>query len=172
MPQRYIVDRVARTTTYEIDNDGQPTQLYWRSRTLISDARASLLGSIIGQTLNFYDGAAPSMGSACSARIGDYGALVRTETWCSPRTSCTSLPERRDGADVRPRSRRIWYRSGPPAWTADYPQEFRDLLPRAGGLHFQAGGRRVTLCARLFRGHRTAALRLSRLTRSARAEVW
>src|SRR5262249_20978416 len=52
--QRYIVDRVARTTTHEILNDGSPTMFdLWGA---ILEGLASQ--RVIGQTLNFYDGPA------------------------------------------------------------------------------------------------------------------
>ena len=52
--QRYIVGRVARTTSYEILNDGSPSVFALQAG--IPDGSASR--RIIGQTLNFYDGPA------------------------------------------------------------------------------------------------------------------
>ena len=71
--QCYIVNRVARTTTYDIRNDG--TQDVFTLRDSI--AQLPPPPWVIGQTRNFYDGA--GFVGLPLGQLGDYGALTRTE---------------------------------------------------------------------------------------------
>ncbi|MEG3439736.1 SpvB/TcaC N-terminal domain-containing protein [Pannus brasiliensis CCIBt3594] len=78
---RFLVDRVAKNTEYEIINDGTADALGLREQILAGLAPRTL----IDQTLNFYD-RDPSRPDAGAFRglpfgqVGDYGALVRTES--------------------------------------------------------------------------------------------
>jgi RHS repeat-associated protein len=119
--QPYIVDRVARTTSYEILNDGRSSifQLWEKVQTDLSARK------IIGQTLNFYDGEA--FVGLPFQKIGLYGALVKTE-------SLVLTPEilqeawQGNGVEIPP-----YLKPGvAPDWTADYPNDFRALPPLAG----------------------------------------
>lgn len=71
----FVVDRVARVTTFEIQNDGLASVLDLK-RTIeskaLDDAKA-----IISQTVNYYDGS--SFVGLPYQQIGRYGALVRSE---------------------------------------------------------------------------------------------
>lgn len=71
--QCYIVDRVARTTSYEICNDGSDCVDALHESILNGEAQRQ----IIGQSLNFYDGAA--FVGLPYGQLGSYGAPVRTE---------------------------------------------------------------------------------------------
>jgi hypothetical protein len=71
--QVLIVDRVSRTTSYEIVNDGRSALL--ALKTAIENGTA--LRNLISQTINFYDGEA--FKGLPVGQIGTYGALTRTE---------------------------------------------------------------------------------------------
>jgi RHS repeat-associated protein len=122
--QRFIVDRVAQTTTYEVLNDGRSTvfQLWDRVKTDPASRK------IIGQTLNFYDGNAfQGLGFGL---IGEFGALVRSHTLVMTEEDLQAAY----GANRPP------YLINPLNWTGDYPPEFRNQLPTLAGYDFQPGG--------------------------------
>lgn len=132
--QRYIVDRPARATTYEILNDGNASVFeLWETVKAGAASR-----QMISQTLNFYDGAA--FEGLPFQQVGDFGALVRTESLV---LTPTILQEAyRSGDSVLNPSEVPPYllSGGLPAWTADYPEEFRDRLPTLAGYIYQPGG--------------------------------
>jgi RHS repeat-associated protein len=131
---RYIVDRVARSTIYEIRDHGKPS--VFMLRDLI--ATQSPPPSVIGQTRNFYDGLAFT--GLAFGQIGDYGALTRTESLVLTETILQDAYRSGDTVTSPPEEPAYFARSGPPPWTGDYPQEFRDLLPPMAGYIFYAGG--------------------------------
>ena len=122
----YIVDRVARTTTHEIENDGRDDSV-----SLKAIAESKALDSplhLVGQTINHYDGL-PFAGMAYR-QLGAYGALVRSETLIlTEQILQAAYPE------LPP----FLATGGVPAWTPEYPQEFRTLLRPLAGLSFYAG---------------------------------
>ena len=121
--QFYCVNRVARSTAYEILNDGSSTVFQQAS-----DALAGLAASrVIGQTYTYYDGAA--FQGLPFGQLGDYRAVIRTET-------LVLTEEILSPAEQPP----YLSTTGPPSWTADYPQEFRGLLPPLAGYVFHQGG--------------------------------
>ena len=77
----YIHDRVAKTTSYEILNTRGKRLLELAD---LPDTSADL--KIIGQTLNFYDGEA--FIGLPFGQVGDFGALVRTESLVLTEESC------------------------------------------------------------------------------------
>ena len=82
---KYIVDRVAPVTAYEIKNDGTTNVFDLRdaienftgpnasNTNRIKTANIILDCPVIGQTLNFYDG--PRFQGLPFGQIGDYGSL-------------------------------------------------------------------------------------------------
>lgn len=131
--QRYLVDRVARNTTYEILNDGSPALL---------DLRESVLGGtaatrIIGQDLHYYDGGA--LQGLPFGQIGDYGAQVRTERLVLTEDLLHAAYS--DGMVDEPP---YLVHDGQAAGTVDYPQGFRDALPAFAGYTFHAGAEFVS----------------------------
>ena len=79
----YIVNRRAKTTEFEIKNSGKTDAFTLKDAILSNQTGGGHEPSIqtkviIGQTLNFYDGL-PFKGLQLG-EIGNYGALVRTET--------------------------------------------------------------------------------------------
>lgn len=123
--QRYLIDRAAKTSRYEVVNDGKPSVLaLWEAVRQGVAAR-----DLIGQTLNFYDGAA--FQGLPFGQLGDYGALVRTESLVLPDAL---LPElyRSGETPLDPAEIPLYLKPGAPAWTDEYPAEFRKLAVQAG----------------------------------------
>jgi RHS repeat-associated protein len=140
--ERYIVDRVARVTSYEIVNDGRADLLGFQQAIARNDLDRP--EAIFAQTLSFYDGdpAAPDGGAFVGlffGRVGDYGALTRSETLV--------LADRiiedgyRSGDDIAAPPERPPYLTpdAAPAWPAEYSQEFRDRLPPRAGFLYRPG---------------------------------
>jgi RHS repeat-associated protein len=135
----YIVDRVARSTTYEIVNDGQQTLL--ELRDLRNDSSQL---NVIGQVLNFYDRdpAQPQNGAFLGlsyGQVGEFGALARTVTLVMNEEilheaykigeSITNPPERPPYLTI----------GNAIAWTSYYPTEFQQRLPSKAGYTFHTG---------------------------------
>ena len=86
---------------------------------------------------------------------------------CSPTTSSTSLFDPADPLAVSPRPAYL-DPSGATAWAAEYPDEFRALLPAARRLPALRRRRRAGLARRLLRRRRPAPLRRPRPDRVPR----
>jgi len=121
----YMVNRVARTTTFEILNDGSPS--LFNLRDAVVDGTADL--TLIGQSLSFYDGDA--FQGLPFGQLGDFGAVSRSESLVLTEGI---LQQVYDG--ILPTFLDL---TGPPAWTADYPQLFRDNTPERAGYHLHDG---------------------------------
>lgn len=134
--EAYIVDRVARTTTYEIPNDGRD-ELFTFVRT-IEKLTLDLPDNVVAETLNFYDG--PALVGLAFSEIGDYGALVRSENLILTR----SLLEEAYGSGntLLESTGEPPYltTNGPLNWSSDYPLEFRTRLPVMAGFSSQPAG--------------------------------
>ena len=138
--QIYIVDRPSRTTTYEIVNDGNlPNGISPDVFTLVDVIRAGTARTaVIAQTLNSYDGAAFS--GLGFGNIGDYGALVRAETLVLTTDLIRSAYET-GGTAANPAEMPPYFNPiAQPAWTAEYPSEFRNSLPSLAGYVYRPGG--------------------------------
>ncbi len=125
----YIHSRVAATMTFELTNTATRTldDLRW-----LPDSAASLV--LIGQTLNYYDGAEfAGLAGLNFARIGQYGALARTEqlvfTDQHMRDAFADT-----GISIPP-----WLASQNPNWTTEYPDSFRLRVPSRGGYLYADG---------------------------------
>ena len=136
-PQRYLVDRVARTTTYEILNDGSPSVFeLWDAVKRGASAR-----NIIGQTLNFYDGVA--FQGLPFGRLGNYGALVRSENLVLTNAIVQDL-YRSGEVVLHPPEMPLYLKPGAPVWTDEYPAEFRKLAAQAGYAYRQGGANAIS----------------------------
>lgn len=123
--QRYLIDKVAKTSSYEIINDGKTTAFaFWEAVKAGGAAR-----QLIGQTLNFYDG--PAFQGLPFGQLGDYGALVRSESLVMPDALLAEL-YRSGEAVLEPPEVPLYLKTGAPAWTDEYPAEFRKLAAQAG----------------------------------------
>lgn len=132
--QRYIVNRPASVTTYEIGNDGSLSVMALRNAIVAG----TLNRRISEQIITFYDG--PAYVGLPFGDAGDYGALVRTESLVFTEELLDNAY--RSGPLVLAPSERPHYlaTAGTPAWTADYPPEFQAGVPPLGGYSFAAGG--------------------------------
>lgn len=132
-PSVYIQDRASRESVYELVNDGALPVTALRD---LPDNDPALV--LIGQEVYFYDG--PAFIGRDFGEVGDQGALVRTEVLVltedilheAYRSGNAILPDPEIPPFLNP--------AGPPAWTNDYPQAFRDSLPDLAGYTFHAGG--------------------------------
>ncbi|SPB18557.1 FG-GAP/YD repeat-containing protein [Caballeronia novacaledonica] len=120
----YIHSRVAKATTYEIANTSGKavTEL-----PALKDSSGDL--KLIGQTLNYYDGNA--FDGLPSGQIGRFGAATRTEGLAFT----DDILQQAYGTEIPP----YLEPTGNPAWTSEYPAEFRTLLPQRAGYIFHTG---------------------------------
>ncbi|MDX8126804.1 SpvB/TcaC N-terminal domain-containing protein [Methylomonas sp. OY6] len=130
--QRYLIDKVARTSNYEIINDGKTTAF-----ALWEAVKAGSAGKkLIGQALNFYDG--PGFQGLAFGLLGDYGALVRSENLVLDDALLAELYRSGDSVQTPPEFP-LYLKPGAPAWTDEYPTEFRKLAAQAGYLYRKSG---------------------------------
>jgi RHS repeat-associated protein len=123
----YLVDRVATQTTVEIrQGDDQPQRTMAELRRTIGDGSAPR--QVIAQTIHHYDGE-PFTGLS-AGEVGAFGALVRTERL----VLTEEILQQAYGDAIPP-----YLLPGEPAWTDDYPLEFRQHLPALAGHTRQTG---------------------------------
>lgn len=123
-PNTYIHNRVAKVTSYEIVNTpGRAVS----EVAAIKDVSADL--KLIGQTLSYYDGDA--FEGLPLGHVDKFGAVTRTESF----VLTDEILQQAYGTEIPP----YLEPSGSPSWTADYPSEFRTLLPRRAGYTFHTG---------------------------------
>ena len=133
-PTHYIVDRVARTTSYEVVNDGTPSVFELRDAVLDDAADNAVSLRVIGHSRTFYDGE-PYSGLPLG-RLGDHGLAVRARRWPSPTASSTSCSTR-GSARLGPRPPTST-RPARPRGRPSIPAEFRDLMPELAGYRHYA----------------------------------
>ena len=132
--ERYLISRMARTTSYEILNDGSPSVFALQASIL--DGSASR--RIIAQTLYFYDG--PAFEGLPFGKIGDHGVLARTESLVLTEEILREAYKSGGTLQTPPEMPPYLVPDGPAVWTVDYPQEFRDRLPVLAGYIYHPGG--------------------------------
>lgn len=131
--ERYMVDRAARTETYEILNDGSSTlEELWETIQIGTALRES-----IGQSLNYYDGQA--FEGLPLGELGEFGALVRTETLVLTEDILQDVYRSGDVVLDSPELPPYMEPDGRPDWTVEYPTAFRDRVPSLAGYVFYAG---------------------------------
>ena len=118
----YIHDRVAQSLSYELTESAGKTVA-----ELLQQADAGIDLELFGHTLHFYDGE-PFEGLELG-QVGQYGALVRTETLALTETIIDSAY----GAGKPP----YLIAGEVPAWDPEYPDEFRATLPARAGYLFR-----------------------------------
>ena len=131
-PEVFIMDRVAKATTFEIKNDGSVR--IFDLKDLSEDSSAL---NVIGQTLNFYDGEA--FVGLPFGEVDKHGALVRTESLVLTEAILgEAYKDDTEAAD--PPERPPYLIPGDiPAATEEYPQGFLDHLPPLAGYIFYSG---------------------------------
>ncbi len=129
----YIHDRVARITSYEMKNkSGKKVQ----EIANLPDTSPDL--EVIGQTLHFYDGLA--FQGLLFGQLGDRGALTRTENLVLTQDILHDAYRSGNVVLASPEEPPYLVPGVPAAWNADYPEEFRGLLPALAGYIYQPGG--------------------------------
>ncbi|MCE7985211.1 MAG: hypothetical protein DYG89_28905 [Caldilinea sp. CFX5] len=142
-PAGYMVDRVAKTTTYQLGADqDDATTPDWARRAVpavVTAIKTGAMGSaalLIGQTLNYYDG--PAFTGLPFGQLGPYGALVRSENFVLPVTDAQGQDFL---AGVYGAARPPYLLpGGATTWPADYPPHFQALLAPEAGYIFYPGG--------------------------------
>jgi hypothetical protein len=122
----YIVDRVSSVAIYELVNDG--TLSVFQFVRQVQSGQGSK--NLFAHSVNFYDGTA-FVGLAFGV-VGSYGQLVRTNNLVLTNATLQAAYGANQPLYIIP--------TGTPVWTADYPQEFQNLLPACAGYTYQSGG--------------------------------
>ena len=125
--QRYIVNRVCGSFAFEIINDGRQPVLELYNTVHSGSAQRSL----IAQSFNYYDGEA--FVGLPHEELGDYGVPARTETLAL--TEEILRAAHGDASGIPP----YLEPGGAPAWTDEYPGEFRDFIKPLAGYTFADG---------------------------------
>ncbi len=118
----YLLDRLTRSRSYEVENDGSATVYALREAVMGGSATLRLLNQVV----NFYDG--PAFQGLGFGQIGDHGAVSRTEELVlTPAVLAEAWP-----------TTPPYLKPGAPAWTTEYPAAFRTALPPMAGYVFHA----------------------------------
>ena len=127
----FIVDRVARTTQYEI--------AVTSAQSLVQLQQAIRSGSIglrvIAQTLHHYDG--PAFQGLPVGEVGNYGALVRSESLVLTEKVLSDAYRSDDPFASGPPP--FLQADAAPPWSGDYPQRFRNGIAPRAGYRFEPG---------------------------------
>ena len=130
--QRYIVNRVSESASFEIVNDGS-LAIHGLYRAIQSDRAARKL---FDQSFNYYDGEA--FVGLPFGQLGDFGALVRTESLVLTEEILRDVyrdPADPDGPHI-PAYLRV---DGVTDGLKDYPKEFQDQTAALAGYVFADG---------------------------------
>lgn len=130
--KRYLVDRLCKSTNYEILNDGGQS-IYELYRQIQA---GTVQRELIGQTFNYYDGDA--FIGLPHGRLGDFGALVRSESLVlTEEILCDAYS---DPANPKTTDMPSYLRpGGVTSWPADYPKEFQNRMPALAGYTYVDG---------------------------------
>lgn len=126
----YMVNRVARTTAFELLNDGSPSAFELRDDVVTGTAGLNL----IGQSFSFYDGDA--FAGLPFGQLGDFGTVSRSESLVLIEAILEEAYLDDNGVLVIPP---YLDPTMQPLWTADYPQPFRDNTPNLADYIFHDG---------------------------------
>src|SRR5262249_44128556 len=116
--QRYVVNRVSGSTSFEIMNDGSQTVYDLYRQIQAGTAQRKLFG----QSFNYYDGDA--FVGLPFGQLGDFGALVRTETLVLTEEVLRDAfrdPANPDAPGIPPYLRP----EGVSNWPPEYPRDFQ-----------------------------------------------
>ena len=129
----FIVDRIARTTSYDIVNDGAPDVFSLQASILDGSATRR----VVAQELRYYDGDAHQ--GLPFGQIGAYGALTRSESLVLTEDVLQEAYKSSASVTLPPELPPYLESSALPNWTAEYPQAFRDQMPALAGYTFYDG---------------------------------
>ena len=135
----YIVDRVARSTVFEVENEGRDDIFTLKHE--IARGKYDKADKVIGQTINYYDGDPNDVLGAAYVglpfrKVGSYGAVTRSETLVlTPRILADAY---KSGDAVQsPPELPPYFAVSASILASDYPNEFRQLLGAlAGYVHY------------------------------------
>jgi RHS repeat-associated protein len=130
--ERYLVDRVASSASFEILNDGSPSvfDLYRQVQTGAAQRK------LFGQTFNYFDGAAFS--GLPPGKLGNFGAVTRSESLVLTEKILGKAYGDPANANA-PRIPPYLLPEGSVKLPAEYPPEFRDLTLALAGYSFADG---------------------------------
>lgn len=128
--QLYMINRPARSTHFQVQNDGSMSVFDLQERVLSGTA----VMQVINQVVNFYDGEA--FQGLAFGQLGNYGALTRTEELVFTTDILNNAYRSGAGITTPPEQPPYLATSGMPPWTPDYPDAFRVLAPSLGGYIF------------------------------------
>lgn len=142
----YIVDREARSTTYEVENDGRD-DIYSLRHNVEQAVEARTLpdAAVVAQRVNFYDGEAFRGGDF--GTVGDHGALVRTERLALTDEILQDVYEADDVASTPPyltMGAGTEWTDYPASFRGEYPQAFAENLPSKETIDLSRPGLRIT----------------------------
>lgn len=126
----YLIDRVARTTSYEVVNDGRLGVAQLRDAILTGPTETGLSLRVIGHARTYYDGDAFT--GLPLGTLGDHGLPVRAESLAFTDAFLDALYPADDPLAVGPRPVYL-APGGVTTWPAEYPPEFRAALPGLAG---------------------------------------
>jgi len=133
----YIVDRVAKTQTHELQDDGTLTLKELKSELATKGTHSGAVEwEIQSETINYYDGTAYQ--GLAAGQIGDFGARTASKTLVV--TDAIVDEAYPSGSDAPDQSGKPAYLTADsPSWPAAYPDEFQNridgLSGRAGYIH-------------------------------------
>ncbi len=125
----YRPDRVARVTRRACANDGSQSLLELHDAVLADTGT----GAILAQALHYYDGG-PFVGLPYG-QTGAHGLCARSEQLAFSSATLLKAYAGDDTAPIPP----YLVPAGPPPWTGEYPEEFRNSLPPLAGYVYHDG---------------------------------
>lgn len=128
-PRVYIHDRVARTTTHEIEKETTINQRLTKIKEMSKEPESL---HIIGQVLNFYDGEAFT--GLEFGKVGEYGALAKSEALVLTDEILEQAYKSGDEVLDPPEIPPYLVHTGPVEWPDEYPTAFRERVEQLPGL--------------------------------------
>jgi RHS repeat-associated protein len=131
-PDRYMVTRVCGSATFEIQNDGSQSVFELYQQIQAGTARRELFAL----SFSYYDGEA--FVGLPFGKLGDFGALVRTESLVLTEEILREAygdPDNPNAPDIPP----YLQPRGATNTQSEYPQEFKDKTPALVGYTFADG---------------------------------
>ncbi|MEU5698084.1 SpvB/TcaC N-terminal domain-containing protein [Streptomyces aurantiacus] len=126
----YVVDRVARTSSYEVVNDGRLPVPALRDVVVGGQSTSGVSLRVTGHTRTYYDGA--EFAGLPLGTLGTYGLPVRCESLAFQDAFLDSLYPADDPRAVGPRPPYLTP-GGQVDWPDDWPAAFRGSLPALAG---------------------------------------
>jgi hypothetical protein len=135
--QHYLVDRIARTASYEVVNDGRPAVPDLRDAVLGQQIPPGISLRPVAHARTYYDG--DEFVGLPLGNLGEHGLPVRSEALVFTGEFLASLYPAEDPLAVGPRPPYLTP-TGTPAWPDEYPAGFRAALPALAGYVHHADG--------------------------------